>query len=480
MMREREEVESDQEDDVVDYSHPRYDNSASVRISNGFNIGDLNEGVVFNPEAVDDNNNDENYRYYRDYIQEANENEMDEDFDTMKASMIDITPNKDGGVLKRTDTEGLRLQGHGLVPEKAVVKIHYKLCLEGQDEPFDSSIQRGKAEKHRMEDGSLIVGLQLGIRSMRKGEIAYFMIDHSYGYGELGCPPRVPGRAQILAKVEVMDFTEESLAEGMLGIAVEERKKKFTFTEIEKAARLENSNGNHAVRQKEFSLALRHYERGRNLIEDVNLADEEEDRRCKKLLVKLLLNIAHCANKLHQPRKACLACKDALLIEESAKALYRFGIAKKQLEDYEASRQLLLKAQKKVPNDPDVSRELRLLEDHMIQERKKAAVMCQRMFKEEEKSSEKTKANTEMSTEKKKAPSETSEEKKKANSEMYDLILGELEDFKLREEEEIFSFAEHSLSVKDLKNIRQAAGELGLETELVEGRGLVRVNVKRK
>ena len=44
---------------------------------------------------------------------------------------------------------------------------------------------------------------------MRKGEKAQFLIDYPYAYGELGCPPRVPGKALILATVELLDFIEE-------------------------------------------------------------------------------------------------------------------------------------------------------------------------------------------------------------------------------------------------------------------------------
>ena len=429
------EILSDEEEDVVDYTNPRHDDR--VRISNGFNIEELKNGIVFNPQEEEKNNNDQNILYYRASDQEdlANLNlnddaddEEEDDFDQLKKKMVDITPDGDGGVLKRIVKEGLYLEGRGPVPERAVVKIHYSLSLEGQDEPFDSSLLRGKAEKHRIGDGNLILGLMLGIRTMRRCEKAQFLIHHDYGFGEMGIPPRVPKRAQILATVEVMDFTEESEAEGMLGLEVEERKKKFSFTEIEKVSRLENSNGNQAVRQKDLSLALRHYERGQRLLEDVSLAGEEEERRRDHLLEKLLLNIAHCANKLHRPKKACLACKDALKIEESAKALYRFGIAKRQLEDYDASRNLLLRAQKKAPQDVNISKELRLLEDYLVQERKREAAMCKKMFSEVEKP-----------------------EKKEVKSKEYTYIYEELKEFRDKEEGEIFSISEASLAVKELK-----------------------------
>ena len=45
-------LESDQEEEeVVDFTHQRYDNT--VRISNGFNIEQLTEGFIFQPEEFD-------------------------------------------------------------------------------------------------------------------------------------------------------------------------------------------------------------------------------------------------------------------------------------------------------------------------------------------------------------------------------------------------------------------------------------------
>ena len=52
----------------------------------------------------------------------------------------------------------------------------------------------------------------MGIRTMKKGEKAQFMIDYPYAFGEHGCYPRVPKKAVILATVELLDFTEESRA----------------------------------------------------------------------------------------------------------------------------------------------------------------------------------------------------------------------------------------------------------------------------
>lgn len=40
--------------------------------------------------------------------------------------------------------------------------------------------------------------VQVGIKTMAKNEKAQFMINHNYGYGRFGCPPRIPEQATIL------------------------------------------------------------------------------------------------------------------------------------------------------------------------------------------------------------------------------------------------------------------------------------------
>ena len=160
--REREKPESDQEEGVVDYTNQRYDNT--VRISNGFNIEQLTEGVIFNPEELKPANNDEAVRSYdpsdlvhlleRRGLMEEDENQNKAwDFDELKKDLVDITPGGDGGVLKGTVKAGVQSQQ---VPQRAVVTIHYSLYLEGQDEPFDSTLLRGKAEKHKIGVGELL------------------------------------------------------------------------------------------------------------------------------------------------------------------------------------------------------------------------------------------------------------------------------------------------------------------------------------
>ena len=312
----------------------------------------------------------------------------------------------------------------------------------------------------------------MGVRTMRKGEKSQFMIDYPYAFGVYGCPPRIPEKAQIFATLELIDYKEETHADFILSIDGEERKKKYSFNDLEKIARLENSNGNRFTSEKELRMAFKCYERGRRLMEDVHVANEEEEGRCHKLLVKLLLNSAHCAIKLFWPRKACIACREALKIEESAKAFYRFGVAKRQLGDYQAAKDLLLKAQRKEPQSISISDELRFLEDDLVRERKREETLCKAMFRNVAKTT--------------KGP--------RLNSAVCDIYRKELKEFRDDATQDVLTLTDPALVAKYqrvrlgldfgggkfffvhllygyLQEIREAASDLGLSVELIKGRG---------
>ena len=117
---------------------------------------------------------------------DSDEEEESSAFERMGRQMTNVTP--DGGVKKRILKGGV--EADGAIPEKGSVTIHYSMMLEYQDEPFDSSYLRGRAERYRLDDGQLLPGLELGIRTMKNSERAEFLIHPDYAFGGMGCPPR--------------------------------------------------------------------------------------------------------------------------------------------------------------------------------------------------------------------------------------------------------------------------------------------------
>lgn len=71
------------------------------------------------------------------------------------------------------------------------VYYHYAFFLELADEPFDSSRLRNKAEKTMIaREGSdeygTIVGVDVALSSMKRREVARFLIQSLYAFGDCG------------------------------------------------------------------------------------------------------------------------------------------------------------------------------------------------------------------------------------------------------------------------------------------------------
>ena len=61
--------------------------------------------------------------------------------------------------------------------------------------------------------------------------------------------------------------------------------------------------------------------------------------------------------QLNRPKKTCLFCRDALLIDvDNAKAHYRLGLARHKLGESQLALQSLLRARRLCPNDPSIAK----------------------------------------------------------------------------------------------------------------------------
>ncbi|CAO4374942.1 unnamed protein product [Caenorhabditis nigoni] len=124
------------------------------------------------------------------------------------AEKIDITPKKDGGVLKV-----IKKAGEGIVKPTTgtTVKVHYVGTLENGTK-FDSSRDRGDQFTFNLGRGNVIKGWDLGVATMKKGEVAEFTIRSDYGYGDAGSPPKIPGGATLIFEVELFEWSAEDIS----------------------------------------------------------------------------------------------------------------------------------------------------------------------------------------------------------------------------------------------------------------------------
>jgi FK506-binding protein 4/5 len=125
-----------------------------------------------------------------------------------ESPQVDVTPNKDGGVLKRISQEG---QGDTPMAGDKVYVHYVGTLLDGTQ--FDSSRDRNEQFTFDVAKGSVIKGWDLGIPTMKRGEVATFTIRSDYGYGERGSPPTIPPKATLVFEIELFDFHGEDLSE---------------------------------------------------------------------------------------------------------------------------------------------------------------------------------------------------------------------------------------------------------------------------
>jgi FK506-binding protein 4/5 len=121
----------------------------------------------------------------------------------------DITEKKDGGVIKYLERNG---SGDERPSLGDTVYVHYVgTLLDGTK--FDSSRDRGEMFTFEVGKGSVIKGWDLGVPTMKRGELSKFTIRADYGYGSAGSPPTIPPNATLVFEIELFDFHGEDLSE---------------------------------------------------------------------------------------------------------------------------------------------------------------------------------------------------------------------------------------------------------------------------
>lgn len=121
----------------------------------------------------------------------------------------DITPKKDGGVLKLVKREGT---GTELPMTGDKVFVHYVgTLLDGT--PFDSSRERGEKFSFEIGKGQVIKAWDIGVATMKVGELSQLICKPEYAYGTAGSPPKIPPNATLVFQVELFEFHGEDITE---------------------------------------------------------------------------------------------------------------------------------------------------------------------------------------------------------------------------------------------------------------------------
>ncbi|XP_018887307.2 inactive peptidyl-prolyl cis-trans isomerase FKBP6 isoform X2 [Gorilla gorilla gorilla] len=254
-------------------------------------------------------------------------------YERLSQRMLDISGDR--GVLKDVIREG----AGDLVAPDASVLVKYSGYLEHMDRPFDSNYFRKTPRLMKLGEDITLWGMELGLLSMRRGELARFLFKPNYAYGTLGCPPLIPPNTTVLFEIELLDFLDSAESDKFCALSA-------------------------------ALLLLRR-----------RSAPPEEQHLVEAAKLPVLLNLSSTYLKLDRPTIALCYGEQALIIDQkNAKALFRCGQACLLLTEYQKARDFLVRAQKEQPFNHDINNELKKLASCYRDYVDKQKEMWHRMF----------------------------------------------------------------------------------------------------
>lgn len=83
---------------------------------------------------------------------------------------------------------------------------HLSGYLSQDGSQFDSSRERDQPIVFKLDSGQVLPGLEAGVRSMSRGQIARIKVPPDAAYGSAGYLPIIPPNATLFYEVELISF----------------------------------------------------------------------------------------------------------------------------------------------------------------------------------------------------------------------------------------------------------------------------------
>ncbi|XP_072209980.1 inactive peptidyl-prolyl cis-trans isomerase FKBP6 isoform X2 [Excalfactoria chinensis] len=259
------------------------------------------------------------------------------------------------------------------------VVVKYFGYLEYMEKPFCTNCTKKLPRLLKLGEDITLQGLEIGVLTMKKGEVARFIFSPDYTYGQQGCLPLIPPNATVLFEVELIDFLDSADSDTFFALTAEQQDT-FPLQKVLKVADVEREFGNYLFRKQCFESAKDRYKRAYSIL---GRSPSNEAEQCQinasKLLVLLNLSVTYL--KLECPARALMYGEKALEIDKrNVKALFRCGQACLCMTEYEKARDFLIRAQHIEPFNHDINNELKKLascyKDYLDKEKE----MCCRML----------------------------------------------------------------------------------------------------
>jgi tetratricopeptide (TPR) repeat protein len=248
--------------------------------------------------------------------------------------------------------------GYGPIVDTSMYRVVYEYAfyLQNLEDPLDSSRFKNNLGVIDIKKGMFtLAGIQDCITSMKFKEQSLFWISHELMYGALGAKPRIPEKADFLARIKISKLFDSEGNEVKMKITKFEE----TMQQASKAYSLAKTHFN----KSDYTVAISFYRKWINILENTHLANEEQENEAKECLIKMYMNICVCYNKIENPQRTCLAMRELeklTSIKTNVKALYAKGRALMMLH-HELEAQKFFEAALKI--DPKNERLLNKLEE---------------------------------------------------------------------------------------------------------------------
>jgi len=231
---------------------------------------------------------------------------------------------EDGGVKKK-----ILFEGNGENPlESLEVQVYYTGRLQSNGIIFDST-RKGNPFRFVLGEGAVIKGWDIGVKTMKKGEKAEFILSPEYAYGETGISD-IPPNATLIFEIELLDFAKKFKS-----------KYEMDYPEIIALVKKFKEEGIKLFQEKKFEDAISKFDDGYSYLEALEKSQQTDESN--ELTVSLLLNISNCCNNLKQWERTIKQIEKVLQIKEHPRCYYFKGVAETNLENIHQARENLSK-----------------------------------------------------------------------------------------------------------------------------------------
>jgi len=133
-----------------------------------------------------------------------------DDDDSIPASYGTNTQGKLPEGIKKDIIREADSKNHKKPKNGDLVTVDYKGVLEADGTEFDSSHGGDEPFVFTLGKGEVIKGWDLGIATMKKGEVAKFTLAPEFAYGAEGSVPKIPPNSTLVFTVELLSFVSKN------------------------------------------------------------------------------------------------------------------------------------------------------------------------------------------------------------------------------------------------------------------------------